>query len=61
MKTIVAFEHMGQVYRKGQDVADDDPLITLAPHLFPPADTPDTTQPSGRIRGPLVNPPKVKE
>jgi hypothetical protein len=59
VKTSVAFEHLGEVFRKGQQVDDDHPLVTLAPHLFvlpdPPTLTPD---PVVRVRGPLVNPAK---
>lgn len=57
-KTCVAFEHLGEVFRKGAKVADDHPLVGLAPHLFvqpDPVADPDP-EPPARIRGPLVNP-----
>lgn len=60
-KTLVAFEHLGESFRKGQDVPDDHPLVTSAPHLFPPVPDPDPTpDPPVRIRGPLVTPKKEK-
>ena len=58
VKTAVAFEHLGESFRKGDEVPDDHPLVELAPHLFvqpKPAPSPEPSTPA-RIRGPLVNP-----
>jgi hypothetical protein len=33
-KTAVAFTHLDETFAKGDEVADDHPLVEIAPHLF---------------------------
>ncbi len=57
--TLYAFTHLDRSFKKGEVVADDDPLVELAPHLFPAVEL-DELEPLEpvRIRGPLTDPPK---
>ncbi len=50
------FTHFDRTFVKGYEVADDDPLVALAPHLFEQPDPePEPKVRHRRIRGPLVD------
>ena len=59
MRVAVDFQHGDRSHRKGDEVADDDPLILLAPHLFTLPEVADPVpSKTVRIRGPLTTPPR---
>lgn len=56
------FIHLDRSFKKGDELDDDDPLVTLAPHLFVQPDPVEPTEAKPvRIRGPLVDTPNPKK
>ena len=55
------FTHFDRTHNKGDEIPDDDPLVTGAPHLFvqppEPDPEPEPKEPV-RHRGPLAEQPK---
>lgn len=60
MKVAHDFIHFDRSHKAGDEIPDDDPLVTGAPHLFvqPDPELDPEPDPEIRIRGPLVETPK---
>jgi hypothetical protein len=58
MIVAVDFTHFDLIMHEGDEIADDDPLVALAPHLFvQPDPVPEAEAVEVRICGPLVENP----